>query len=886
MRLFIFLIFILLFLLDKSNMLAKPVGLCNLADLSSWQGLIEDPALSYNGSPSPKWEQSKSAVVKTEDIPHDWSNFSCLEFALHSQKATGSTFMVVLGSENSESEGSDYFNIPIKVDWEGWKHFIIHFNELSRSRLPVGFHKIDYLMFTAEGWNMQPHPEAVLNIADLRLTDRNGPWTTDAELFESIDLERTGLERVKEAINLGNLELAKHELAEYMRNRKKPVWKIDPHSRPIHKSKPKNVNTTEADLNLQHNVISVGVRHRFNGDINWNLNPIDYREWPWQLNRHHGWVELSRAYWDTGEEKYAEEFVRQLLHWARSCPSPKYTSGNQTYTWRTIESGIRAGQTWMEIYHRFLTSPSFSDEALITMLKLFKEHAQQLMKYPTGGNWLTMEANGLMHIGVIFPEFKDSAEWRKTAIERLYRELDRQVYPDGAQIELSSGYHQVSLINFRMAWEVAKMNDIAMPSDYIKKLQKMYDYNLLASMPDGCLPGLNDGNRTNIRGYLKEALQYFPERKDYEWVATEGKQGTKPSVGSIALPFSGQLIMRSGWEKEDMYLMMDAGPFGYGHQHEDKLSIVIYAHGKYHLVDPGNYPYDSSKWRRYIIATPSHNTVMVDGEGQHRAGRPREQYVVSKPLPNKWISSDGFDYASGTYDEGYGQNNKIKVVHTRNIFFVKPEYWIITDFLNPDDKEPHRYESIFHLDAERASLDEFTKMVITENRESANLAIIPLFDDKLRVKIVSGQEDPVQGWVPAGGYKVRPVPTPIFSVEKEGKVRFLYIFFPVKAGEKCPINSIKPLDIYIGQENTTVGVEIRFANGRIDYFIQTDRAGKKIKFLDFETDAEAALVSLKDGLVIKAYLAGGTRLLRAGKPVDAEVKAIKDLSETDVRHVF
>ena len=52
-------------------------------------------------------------------------------------------------------------------------------------------------------------------------------------------------------------------------------------------------------------------------------------------------------------------------------------------------------------------------------------------------------------------EFKEAADWRKTATDRLYAELDKQVYPDGAQIELSTGYHQVSLTNFVKAWENA-----------------------------------------------------------------------------------------------------------------------------------------------------------------------------------------------------------------------------------------------------------------------------------------------------------------------------------------------------------------------------------------------------------------------------------------------
>ncbi|MDI6828334.1 MAG: hypothetical protein QME62_07625, partial [Armatimonadota bacterium] len=107
MRLFIFLILALLFSLNKSSILGKTLELCDLSDLSFWEGLCTDPNFSYNGLPAPKWEQSKSAIARTENIPHDWSQFSCLEFAIHSKKATGSAFMLALSSENLETEGID-----------------------------------------------------------------------------------------------------------------------------------------------------------------------------------------------------------------------------------------------------------------------------------------------------------------------------------------------------------------------------------------------------------------------------------------------------------------------------------------------------------------------------------------------------------------------------------------------------------------------------------------------------------------------------------------------------------------------------------------------------------------------------------------------------------
>jgi hypothetical protein len=106
------------------------------------------------------------------------------------------------------------------------------------------------------------------------------------------------------------------------------------------------------------------------------------------------------------------------------------------------------------VYHRFLTARAFDDDAITLFVKSYVEHAEYLMAFKTTGNWLTMEANGLYHVGALFPEFKDAARWRATALERLTAELDIQVYPDGAQIELAPGYHGVSVQNFlgRSTW--------------------------------------------------------------------------------------------------------------------------------------------------------------------------------------------------------------------------------------------------------------------------------------------------------------------------------------------------------------------------------------------------------------------------------------------------
>ena len=48
----------------------------------------------------------------------------------------------------------------------------------------------------------------------------------------------------------------------------------------------------------------------------------------------------------------------------------------------------------------------------------------------------------------------------------IYDELNNQVYPDGVQVELSSGYHHVSLNNFLAVYKVAELNGVALQEEF------------------------------------------------------------------------------------------------------------------------------------------------------------------------------------------------------------------------------------------------------------------------------------------------------------------------------------------------------------------------------------------------------------------------------------
>lgn len=726
----------------------------------------------------------------------------------------------------------------------------------------------------------------------------NGPRLGDLTFFNAMYLDRPGLEAVREAVGRADWPGARRELATYLRKRERPKWFSNWRDRrdPYHRQEVELVNVGDdavdkVDMDLANKAVrntltSCKVEHVFGDTIDWELNPIDYKEWTWQLSRHPFWVTLGQAYWKTGDEKYAQAFVRQMTHWVQNVMVPVGEDGNSwkadarmrsplTNCWRTIECGIRMGQTWPYAYHYFLSSPSFTDEAICLMLKSMVEHARHLMRWPRTGNWLTMEANGLYHVGVLFPEFKEADEWRRVAMERQYKELDEQVYPDGAQIELSSGYHQVSLRNFVMTYNIARLNDQPMPDDFARKLERMYDYDLYMAMPDLRMPALNDGGWTDVRPWMQNALEFFPEREDFKWAASEGREGKRPTTLSTAFPYAGHFVMRTGWTPDDAYLFFDGGPFGYGHQHEDKLNVVIYSHGRVHVTDPGNYPYDDSQWRKYVLSTRAHNTVMVDGHEQNLRGKPREEYVVSEPLPHTWVTQPSFDFASSSYGEGYGPARDRSVTHTRSILFVKPDLWVITDFMAASDGREHTYEAMFHLDTLKADMVGNRKSVETRNRDAGNLGIYGVLPDDAELEIVSGQEEPiVQGWIPRGKpYECQPIPTAVYKTRGSGVTEMTYVICPIAKEELSPISYVERLSIREGRS----GGRIALKDGRsIHYGIRLPGHGPAVSGV-FSADCDAfAVIESISGEVSSIHTIDGQTLLRDGKPVEVGDRLLDD----------
>jgi hypothetical protein len=237
-------------------------------------------------------------------------------------------------------------------------------------------------------------------------------------------------------------------------------------------------------------------------------------------------------------------------------------------------------------------------------------------------------------------------------------------------------------------------------------------------------------------------------------------------------------VMRSGWTPEDRFLILDGGPHGTNHHHEDALNFELFAYGEHLIIDPGLYRYNyDSPWRQFMISSLAHNTLAVDGQGQCRRQK-RATWVAKGPMPNVWRTGDDLTYFRGSYTYGYGDGGRVPVEHTRSVFFIEGRFWVIVDRARPRDTAEHLYESLFMLNAPDAAVTEDGGRILTR-RAGPNLLIAAAPVPGQTAQVVKGQTEPVRrGWKP-GGETVVPNPTAVFAQRKAGPATFALALYPL-----------------------------------------------------------------------------------------------------------
>ena len=341
--------------------------------------------------------------------------------------------------------------------------------------------------------------------------------------------------------------------------------------------------------------------------------------------------------------------------------------------------------------------------------KLSLECLLKLSIYPTPPIYATTE------IGIaalLFPEFRFSEQLLMLTSRRYKWIVDAFFYPDGFHKDTSLRSQLEAVTDF--ARFLQTYNKVQHPrhfqcAEQIKTfLEKQLEACFYIRQPDLSFPLVGANVPDNLDVVELNNINNFNQKN------------CDPQTLSYALPYTGYYIMRDSWASDAQYLLFDSGPLGKP-GYEDKLSLVLHAHGRQLIThDRGNRYSDSSS-----TASERHNVILIDGKRQ-----PIEPEIVPDP-DTRWITTSEFDFVEGWY-------KTFDYHHKRSIFYVKGEYFILHDLVLADGK--HSLEQIFHLDT---CGEQFTATHIAQawTRESghSNIFIGAVDATNLEVKLDSNK---------------------------------------------------------------------------------------------------------------------------------------------------
>ena len=548
--------------------------------------------------------------------------------------------------------------------------------------------------------------------------------------------------------------------------------------------------------------------------------PAD-EEWRIEWSKFYYGIDLASAFRETGDIKFLGVWERLVRSWIRQVPigaDPSDVTGRRI-------------QNWIYAWNAFSSAPGFPgltqglDEEIIASITQQVRHLQRHLTPER--NHRTLELHALFVTALALPEVDPDASLLKFATQELHLNLLTDIRPDGVHRENSTHYHMVVLRSFLAARENARRFGLTFPDSYDERLTSACEFALHCHRPDGLIPMLSDSD-TNSYADLLELAASLLDRPDFLYAATAGARGTAPQQRYVSFPEGGYYIQRSGWGngkdafRQERFLIFDCGPLGDGgHGHYDLLNVEIAAGGRPLVVDPGRYTYSEQppNWRRWFKGTAAHNTVCIDDTDQtpYRSGKPKGPVAQGRLIEH--VSAPGFDLLCGE-----ARSPSYEVVHTRRIFFIADEYWIIVDQLR--GARPHRFDLRFHLAAEAWNR---TTLFSSENNEAVHApGHIMVFGYPNKPSIQ-------QGWVaPKYGLKL---PAPVISVVKDDVVKadFFTLVVPLDLADQTPT-----LRIQRTEASETMMIEVSGVGSNTKDQVVWNAGGETIELGPFKFRASAA----------------------------------------------
>lgn len=546
---------------------------------------------------------------------------------------------------------------------------------------------------------------------------------SDLELLHLLDYSNPELKGIEKAVKENKIDEALNLLANYFKQRKNVRYFFDSNNFEeeidnFKKKYPQEISNIEKRSNEFNKA--------YGTDLIWKLPGVDKLGRVITPNTIRYISRFPRAYEDVltaiyrGNDEPLEVLISQLKDFISDYENGKTeTGGNDVF--ERFYAGHRT-RNLLFAYNLLLGAKRLSNDNVIFFVKVFLLHGARLIdvcKNFNYGNHQLHGLAGLYEISIMFPELPVMRYWNDEALKTIMIHIEKEIKEDGFQFERASHYFKLDIMNYFRIYQISKLNNKKLPDLFEHRFHKMFDAIVNLALPTKSLPVLqdaqavystqNDSLEDNNAAELadpKESFflsigaavfnnpvyKYFASEKlppDLFWFFSENEKNNYselkpqiPDVKSTALSESNYYVMRTGWNKNDLYMIIDGGlaQFKPDHTHGGILGVMAYGLGsellptyRVHYSDPSYQYMKNSMVKNVALA----DKLLQGQNWRDNAARTGFGKWETLPVPTvyDWVTGNNYDYFNASHN-GF---DSIGVNYNRSIIFFKPNFWLVID---------------------------------------------------------------------------------------------------------------------------------------------------------------------------------------------------------------
>jgi hypothetical protein len=506
---------------------------------------------------------------------------------------------------------------------------------------------------------------------------------------------------------------------------------------------------------------------------------------------------LAQAYRYTGDVTYVSRICEAVDSWSGSESPARSTSWDAD-----LAVAMRAVSI---LYTLSLLPqsalPAESRRKMTRVILLSGSILELIVRKPSFNHWV-VNAFGLFCCGLAAREMEAGRRWMRAGASILESQLTQQFFADGVHGERSPGYMRLVVEVYLHYRALGQHHGVGFGADFDRRLHHACHALYRLCDQEGVPTRFGDDSDLNLLSSRTAAEAMALAAVMFRSTELRARANNFPALAFWLLGDKGYRefqSLRCGSETARSFALSDAGYYAAqsttgalmltcgaeltrnnGHSHADVFGFELRVKGDRVLVDAGTFAYfPSRQWRDYFRSTRAHNTVVVDGRDQ-AVPQPHDHFGWRK-FPHvhvhAWSTSESHDLFDAEHN-GYGELED-PVVHRRRVLYVKPDYWVIIDDLL--GRGDHFCELFFQFAPGEVLFEKAERTVA--RRQWGNLEIRQLAEG-CQADIVTGQEQPIRGWISSGYGHKEPAPSLCFSRLGSLPFRFCSVILAVAAGEE------------------------------------------------------------------------------------------------------